>query len=151
MLLGSKVTVGLFLICSSCFVFMGQSVVTGQSVSTRLISQVYTQPFELSGTYADGGKETCPTAYSSGMMLQQGDSLAGTLSATAPLYLAIVTTTQPTAHDCQALIRSGLFSNEGSSFRFEWTATRSDTYYVILVNVGPNEIQGMLTMYQVTQ
>lgn len=155
-----RLIVSVLLIASVCVPFLSQSIVSGQyiTITTTVTSQVYSQPFDMSGTHLNGDTRECSIQYfpDSGVRLSKGDEITGTLTATAPLYLAIVTTGY-TIHygpgGCAALLGSQLYSTSyysGAPVPFQWTATFSCVCYVALLNGGPNEIQGSLTINQVT-
>jgi hypothetical protein len=146
-----RTLLSLLMLASVCF--LSVSAASGQYVTTTATSQVYNQPFDMPGTYISGDTRECSITYSTGVRLSKGDSITGSVWASAPIYLAIVTSGYTSANGrggCMALLGSQLYSNSGASFQFEWTATNPAIYYVALLNSSPNTIQGYLTINQVT-
>jgi len=147
------------MMASVCFLFVSVSMASGQyvttTVTTTVSNQIYNQPFYMAGTYINDKTRDCSFwfAPSGGLSLSGGDSITGSVMASAPVYLTIVTTAQVSAKGrvgCANLLRSQFYGASGASFQFEWTAASPSTYYVVLVNWSPNVIVGSLSINQVT-
>ena len=142
------------LLAVAVLAILSQSMVSGQYITTTATSLVYNQTIDMPGTYVSGNTRMCSLQYfpSGGVSLSAGNEISGTLIASAPLYLAIVTTGYATAQGrgCINLLGSPLYDVSGASIQFEWTATRSCQCYVAVLNAGPNDIQGVLSINQVT-
>ena len=137
----------LLMIISVCFVLL-------ISVTT-VFGQAYEGSFDIMGSYTSGDEKYCSINLfpDNGVKLSPGQSLTGTLTADASIYMAIITSMAQTVNHkggvgCAALLGNQFYYNSGTSIQFKWTATISATYYVALVNNGPNEITGYLIINQ---
>ncbi len=132
----------------------------GQQVTTEVATnEVYNQPFDLPPSELvlndnGGGTRYCSMVAlpDSGVSLSAGDRLTGEVTANNPVHMAIVTTFSSGGQGgCNSVLGTQLYSNDGTSFQFQWTATSSGVFYVALLNARTDvEITGSISVFEIT-